>query len=91
MNLKICFIVIVSVCLNGTVLNGRTEHVINLGKQLDNCISKHKDYNLTICTECKDNYKNLINYYNEQKIKEEFCMDVVDLVSLLCNVFIFNS
>lgn len=77
---------IVAVCLNGTMLNSKTKHVMNLGKMLDTCISNHKNStqnnnNSELCTDCKQDYMNLNDYYNTHKINNEFCMDVVDLVS----------
>lgn len=58
---------------------------MDLGKVLDICITNNKNntkHNSTICTDCRQDYTNLNNYYNTHKIKNEFCMDVVDLVSL---------
>lgn len=71
-------------CLNGTVLNDKTKHVMKLGKLLDSCISNHINgtkHNSSLCADCKEDYMNLNNYYNTHKINKEFCMDVIDLVS----------
>lgn len=85
-----------TVCLNGTVLNERTKHVICLEKSLDNCISDHTngtEPNSTLCVDCKEFYQNLISYYNMHKVNNEFCMDVVDLVSynIICWIYIIES
>lgn len=78
-----CFIV--TVCLDGTVLNDKSKQVMRLGKMLDSCISNHLSnstkQNSSLCADCKEDYMNLNNYYNAHKINNEFCMDVVDLVS----------
>lgn len=79
------FYFIIIVCLNGTVFNDKTKGVMIRGDNLDTCISKHindtKLSNTSICTDCKQYYVNLTNYYNKYKNDNTFCMDVVDLVS----------
>lgn len=57
---------------------------MRLGTFLDSCISNHKngtEPNSTLCSDCKEDYLNLTNYYNEYKVYNGFCMDIVDLVN----------
>lgn len=81
-------------CLNGTALNDKTKTLMRLGKLFDACISNHMNsttLNSSLCSDCQDDYLNLTNYYNTNKISKEFCMDVVDLVSLqlIIQIFLF--
>lgn len=72
-------------CLNGTALNDKSKTVMRLGKLFDACVSNHMNgttFNSSLCSDCQDDYLNLTNYYNTNKISKEFCMDIVDLVSL---------
>lgn len=69
-------------CLNGTLLNERSKELKNRTDDLNACITKHTQFNSTPCSVCRKDYDNLINYYNSQKINNEFCMDIIDLVSL---------
>lgn len=70
--------------MDDTVLNDRTKSVLNYASQLDDCLLNHTNLNdnLTICSDCKKNYEELNNFYDLHKIEKEFCMDIVDLVSL---------
>lgn len=73
-----------AVCLNDTVLDGRAKEVMKRARFLKACISNHNngtELNFTLCSDCKNDYDELTNYYNRQKINSEFCMDVIDLVS----------
>jgi hypothetical protein len=86
--LNCIFYFIVTVCLNGTAFNDKTKTVMRLGKLFDACVSNHMNgttYNSSLCSDCQEDYLNLTNYYNINKISKEFCMDVVDLVSLIKN------
>ncbi|XP_050422122.1 osteopetrosis-associated transmembrane protein 1 isoform X2 [Adelges cooleyi] len=74
-----------SLCLNDKVPNDQTKHVMMLGKLFESCISNHinsSNSNSTVCVDCKGDYLNLTNYYNEYKKTREFCMDVVDLINI---------
>lgn len=54
------------------------------GKFFSACVSNHKngtEPNSTLCSDCKKDYEELIDYYNSQKLTNEFCMDVVDMVN----------
>lgn len=67
--------------MNGTFLNENSMELKKRGAHLNACITNHSKFNSTICSDCKRNYDELINYYNSKKINYEFCMDIVDLVS----------
>jgi len=72
------------VCLDGVVLNERTKQIIKREKLLEACMSNHRNdiKNNSFCFGCKSEYDDLNSFYNTHKIDYEFCMDVVDMVSL---------
>lgn len=82
------FYLIVTACLepNGLDINNRTKKIQNLEKSFSKCLL---EFNSTYCDSCKQSYLDLTGTYDIEKSSEEFCMDIVDLVSFqyLINVF----